>query len=494
VLLIIKTKIIGNFLTFVPVLKNLIFMGGLFGVISKQKCITDLFYGTDYHSHLGTRKGGMATWCGNGTFARSIHSLESSHFRNKFEDDLKKFEGNSGIGVISDTDPQPIILNSHLGKFAIVTVGKINNIAEMERELLSLGRSFSEMSSGSTNPTELTALLITEGKNYAEGIENAQQKIKGSCSFLLLTEDGIYASRDKYGRTPLIIGKKEDAYAIASETCSFANLGYEEDYYIGPGEVVFIGLDGYRQIAPPKDKLQICSFLWVYYGYPTSSYEKINVDDVRYSLGYIMGENDPTPLDASSAIPDSGTCMAIGYASGKKIPYRCSVVKYTPTWPRSFMPSNQSVRNTVAKMKLIPNKSLLREKRIAFCDDSIVRGTQLKDNAQVLLEYGAKEIHIRISCPPLVFPCEYIGFSASRSPLELITRRFILSKEGAHDRNLEKYICASSLEYQQMVSYIKNDLQLSSLQFNSIETLVKAIGLPKESICTHCFDGSSYGG
>lgn len=469
-------------------------MGGLFGVISKQKCITDLFYGTDYHSHLGTRKGGLATWNGNGNFARSIHSLENSHFRTKFEDDLTKFEGNFGIGVISDTDPQPIILNSHLGKFAIVTVGKINNISELEKDLLSIGRNFSELSSGSTNPTEVTALLITEGKNYLEGIENVQQKIKGSCTFLLLTEEGIYASRDKYGRTPLIIGKKDDAFAVASETCSFANIGYEEEYYLGPGEVVFINNDGYKQLAKPKDKLQICSFLWVYYGYPTSSYEKINVDDVRYSLGYMMGEKDTTPLDVSSAIPDSGICMAIGYASGKKIPYRCSIVKYTPTWPRSFMPSNQSVRNTVAKMKLIPNKSLLREKRIAFCDDSIVRGTQLKDNAQVLYSYGAKEIHIRISCPPLVYPCEFIGFSASRSPLELITRRFILANEGSYNKNLEKYVCASSLEYQAMVNYIKGELKLSSLKFNSVETLVKAIGLPKESICTYCFDGTSYGG
>ncbi|MDD2504240.1 MAG: amidophosphoribosyltransferase [Clostridia bacterium] len=469
-------------------------MGGLFGVITKQKCISDLFYGTDYHSHLGTRKGGLATWNDNGSFARSIHSLESSQFRTKFEGDLHKFEGNSGIGVISDTDPQPLILNSHLGKFAIVTVGKINNMSELENEMLSLGKNFSELSSGATNPTEVVALLITEGKNYIEGIENAQKKIKGSCTFLILTEKGIFASRDKYGRTPLILGKKDEGFAVASETCSFANLGYEEEHYLGPGEVLFITSEGYEQLAKPKEKLQICSFLWVYYGYPTSSYEKINVDDVRYQLGYIMGEEDSTPLDVSSAIPDSGTCMAIGYASGKRIPYRCSIVKYTPTWPRSFMPSNQSVRNTVAKMKLIPNKSLLREKRIAFCDDSIVRGTQLRDNAEVMYGYGAKEVHIRISCPPLVYPCEYIGFSASRSPLELITRRFILSKEGAHDSNLSKYICASSLEYQQMVSYIKSELKLSSLKFNSVETLVKAIGLPKESICTHCFDGSSYGG
>ncbi|MDP3452635.1 MAG: amidophosphoribosyltransferase [Bacteroidales bacterium] len=467
-------------------------MGGLFGVISRQKCITDLFYGTDYHSHLGTRRGGLATLNINGNFARSIHNLENTHFRAKFEDDLKKFDGLSGIGVISDTDPQPIILNSHLGKFAIVTVGKINNMAELEKELLSGGRNFTELSSGSTNPTELTALLITEGKSFEEGIAIANKRIEGSCTFLLLTESGIIAARDKFGRTPLIIGKKEGSLSVASETCCFSNLGYEDEYYLGPGEVVRISHDGYEQIIKPGKRLQICSFLWIYYGYPTSSYEKINVDDVRFSLGYSLGETDDTELDVSSAIPDSGTCMAIGFAAGKKIPYRNAIVKYTPTWPRSFMPSDQSIRDLVARMKLIPNKSLLREKRIAFCDDSIVRGTQLKDNAQTLIGFGAKEIHIRISCPPLVFPCEFLNFSASRSPLELITRRYILQKEGSHNKNTEKYSDPSTKEYQEMVTFIKNELGLSSLRFNTIDTLVKSIGLPKESVCTHCFDGSGY--
>jgi amidophosphoribosyltransferase len=469
-------------------------MGGLFGVISKQKCITDLFYGTDYHSHLGTRRGGMVTWNLSGNFSRAIHNLENSHFRTKFEEDLHKFDGLSGIGVISDTDAQPIIINSHLGKFAISTVGKINNIPQLEQEILANGKNFTELSSGSTNPTELAALLITDGKDFTEGIKNAQDKIKGSCTFLLLYKDGIIASRDKFGRTPLVIGKKDGSYAVASETCSFSNLGFEEEYNIGPGEVVLITAEGFTQLVPPGKKLQICSFLWVYYGYPTSIYEKINVDDVRFSLGYALGSKDNTDLDVSSAIPDSGTCMAIGFASGKKIPYRCAIVKYTPTWPRSFMPSDQSIRNLVAKMKLIPNKSLIREKKIAFCDDSIVRGTQLKDNAKTLLGFGAKEVHIRISCPPLVFPCEYINFSASRSPLELITRRFILEKEGAHNKNLEKYSDSNTDEYREMVDYIKNDLKLSSLRFNSVEDLVNAIGLPKESICTHCFDGTSYGG
>lgn len=469
-------------------------MGGLFGIISKQKCITDLFYGTDYHSHLGTRRGGMVTWNNNGSFARAIHNLENSHFRTKFEEDLYKFDGLSGIGVISDTDAQPIIINSHLGKFAISTVGKINNIAPLESELLAIRKNFTELSSGSTNPTELVALLITEGENFTEGIKNVQSKIKGSCTFLLLYKEGIIAVRDKFGRTPLVIGKKEGSFAVASETCSFSNLDFEEEYYLGPGEVVLITSDGYKQLVPPGQKLQICSFLWVYYGYPTSTYEKINVDDVRYSLGYALGLKDKVSLDVSSAIPDSGTCMAIGFASGKKIPYRCAIVKYTPTWPRSFMPSDQSIRDLVAKMKLIPNKSLIREKKVAFCDDSIVRGTQLRDNAKILLSYGAKEVHIRISCPPLVYPCEFINFSASRSPLELITRRYIMEKEGAHDINLSKYSDANTDEYKRMVEYIKKDLKLSSLSFNSIEDLVSSIGLAKESICTHCFDGTSYGG
>ncbi len=467
-------------------------MGGLFGVISKQKCVTDLFYGTDYHSHLGTRRGGVATYNTNGNFARAIHNLHNSQFRTKFEDDLKKFDGNSGIGVISDNDPQPIILNSHLGKFAIATVAKINNIKELEKELISSGRSFTELSSGDTNPTELTALLITEGKSFAQGIAIAQERIKGSCSFLILTENSIIASRDRYGRTPLVIGQKEGSWAVASETCSFANLGYEEHHYLGPGEVVEITSEGFKTVVAPGKRLQICSFLWIYYGYPTSSYEGINVDDVRFSLGYTLGEKDKTKLDVSSAIPDSGTCMAIGFAAGKKIPYRCAVVKYTPTWPRSFTPSDQSIRDLVARMKLIPNKSLLREKRIAFCDDSIVRGTQLRDNAQILMGYGAKEIHIRISCPPLVFPCEFLNFTASRSPLELITRRYILQKEGNHNTNLEKYSNPNTGEYREMVEYIRKELKLSSLKYNDMESLIKSVGLPKKSVCTHCFDGTGY--
>ncbi len=477
-------------------------MGGVFGVISTQKCKTDLFYGTDYHSHLGTKRGGMAVYNGDGIFARDIHSIESSYFRIKFEDDLVKYTGKSGIGVISDTDAQPIVINSHLGRFAIVTVGKINNISELEADMLKRHKNFTELSSGKTNPTELIAQIITEGETFAEGIEFVQQRVKGSCSFLLLTEDGIIASRDLYGRTPLIIGSKCTldeaneqvmAHAIATETCSFSNLGYEQCYIVGPGEAVKISHDNIEQIVKPKEKMQICSFLWIYYGYPVSSYENINVDDVRYSLGYQLGTEDPTELEIVSSIPDSGTCMAIGFSDGKNIPYRSAVVKYTPTWPRSFTPVNQSMRDLVAKMKLIPNNSILREKKLVFCDDSIVRGTQLRDNVKHLYDYGAKEVHVRISCPPLIFPCEFLNFSASRSPLELISRRYILMKEGAHDKNIGKYVQNTSTEYSEMVDYIRKELNLASLKFNSIDHLLNAINLPKDRICTHCFDGTSYG-
>jgi amidophosphoribosyltransferase len=477
-------------------------MGGLFGVISTHKCATDLFYGTDYHSHLGTKRGGMAVYNGNGIFARDIHSLENSYFRIKFEGDLDKYTGSSGIGVISDTDPQPIVVNSHLGKFAIVTVGRVKNIDELEKEILSKNKNFTELSSGKTNQTELIAQIITDASSFEEGIDKVQQKIKGSCSFVILTENCLIASRDLYGRTPIIIGGKSLqnesgehilSHAVASETCSFSNLGFEQEYIIGPGEAVKITPESITQLVKPKKKMQICSFLWVYYGYPVSCYENINVDNVRYALGYKLGQEDKTDIEVAASIPDSGTCMAIGFSDGKNIPFRNAIVKYTPTWPRSFMPANQNIRNLVAKMKLIPNNSLLREKKIVFCDDSIVRGTQLRDNVKHLYDYGAKEVHVRISCPPLLYPCEFINFSESRTPLELITRRYVLMKEGAHDKNLGKYVKNNTREYNDMVEYIKNELNLASLKFNTIENLVKAIGLPKEMICTHCFDGSSYG-
>ena len=466
-------------------------MGGFFGTISKSSCVTDLFYGTDYNSHLGTRRGGMATYDKNAGFIRSIHNLENSYFRTKFEAGLPKFSGNAGIGIISDTDAQPIVINSHLGKFAIVTVAKINNIDELEKELLAANRHFSELSSGKTNQTELVALLITQGKDFVEGIENVYNRIKGSCSMLLLTEDAILVARDKLGRTPIVIGKKDGAYAATSESSSFPNLDYEIERYVGPGEIIRMTADGLEQLRKPNEKMQICSFLWVYYGFPVSCYEGKNVEEVRFLSGYKMGKKDTSEVDCVCGIPDSGVGMALGYAEGKGVPYHRAISKYTPTWPRSFTPSNQEMRSLVAKMKLIPNRAMLEGRRMLFCDDSIVRGTQLRDNVKILYDYGAKEVHMRIACPPLIYGCPYIAFTSSKSDLELITRRIIKELEGDENKNLDKYAKTDSPEYQKLVQIIADRFGLTSLKFNTLETLIEAIGLPKCKVCTHCFDGSS---
>ena len=467
-------------------------MGGFFGTISKSPCATDLFYGTDYNSHLGTRRGGMVTFDKEAGFTRSIHNLESSYFRTKFEAALPRFVGNSGIGIISDTDAQPIVLNSHLGRFAIVTVAKINNIKELEDELLAKNMHFSELSSGKTNQTELVALLITEGKDFVEGIENVYDKIKGSCSMLLLTEDGIIAARDKWGRTPIVIGKKEGAFAATSESSSLPNLDYEIEKYVGPGEIIRMRADGLEQLRKPNEGMQICSFLWVYYGFPVSCYEGRNVEEVRFLSGFKMGQRDESEVDCVCGIPDSGVGMALGYAEGKGVPYHRAITKYTPTWPRSFTPANQEMRSLVAKMKLIPNRAMMEGHRVLFCDDSIVRGTQLKDNVKVLYDYGAKEILMRIVCPPLIYGCPFIGFTSSKSDMELITRRIIKDLEGDENKNLDKYAQTDSPEYKKMVSVIAERFGLTSLKFNTLEILIEAIGLPKCKVCTHCFDGSSH--
>ena len=466
-------------------------MGGFFGTVSKTSCVTDLFYGTDYNSHLGTKRGGLATYSEEQGFIRSIHNLQSSYFRTKFEEELDKFKGNAGIGIISDTDAQPIIINSHLGRFAIVTVAKVTNLKELEEELLSQNMHFAELSSGSTNQTELIALLIIQGKNFVEGIENVYNHIKGSCSMLLLTEDGVIAARDKWGRTPIVIGKKEGAYAATSESNSFPNLDFEIERYLGPGEIVRMHADRLEQLRKPDDKMQICSFLWVYYGFPNSCYEGRNVEEVRFTSGLKMGEQDDCDADCVCGIPDSGIGQALGYAEGKGIPYHRAITKYTPTWPRSFTPSKQELRSLVAKMKLIPNRAMLQDKRIIFCDDSIVRGTQLHDNVKILFDYGAKEVHMRIGCPPLIYGCPFIGFTPLRSEMELITRQIIKELEGDENKNLDKYATTGSPEYEKMVGIIAKRFGLSSLKFNTIETLIEAIGLPKCKVCTHCFDGSS---
>lgn len=466
-------------------------MGGFFGTVSQTKCITDLFYGTDYNSHLGTRRGGMATFCRENGFYRSIHNLESTYFRTRFEPELGKFLGNAGVGVISDTDAQPMLMNSHLGRFALVTVAKINNLEEIAQKLLAENMHLSEFSSGRINPTELVALLIIKGKTYVDGIENVFRTVKGSCTMLLLTEDGIIAARDSWGRTPAVVGKKNGAYAVTSESTAFSNLGYDISYYLGPGEIVRLRADGMEQLRKPNKGLQICSFLWVYYGFPTSCYEGKNVEEVRYKSGKAMGEEDDAEVDCVCGIPDSGIGMATGYAAGHGVPYQRAISKYTPTWPRSFTPTNPEVRSLVAKMKLITNKDMLRGKRLCFCDDSIVRGTQLKDSAKELKADGAKEVHMRIACPPLIYGCPFVNFTSSKNDMELITRRVIRDLEGDAYKNLDKYAETDSDEYKRMVAEIAKRLNLDSLKFSKLETLVESIGLPKCRICTHCFDGSS---
>lgn len=467
-------------------------MGGFFGVASKIECRNDLYYGTDYNSHLGTRRAGLVTYePETGKFCRKIHSLENTYFRTKFEEDLDRFKGYMGIGVISDTDPQPIIFNSHLGKFAIVTVAKINNINELEEDLLKQGAHFAELSSGATNPTELIALLITRASSFAEGIKNVFKRVEGSCSILILTEHEIIAARDILGRTPIIIGHKKGAYALSSESTSFPNLDYQILRDLGPGEVVRITSDDVETLVEPNDEMQICSFLWVYYGFPTSTYEDRNVEDVRFASGFMMGQEDEAEVDCVCGIPDSGVGMALGYASGKGVPYRRAISKYTPTWPRSFTPPRQEMRDLVAKMKLVPNKAMLKGQRALFCDDSIVRGTQLNDNVKVLYDCGAKEVHMRIACPPLIYGCKYLGFTSSKSDLELLTRRIIGELEGDPNKNLEAYTKTDSPEYEILVEKIRERYNLTSLKFSKIEHLVKAIGLPKCKICTHCFDGTS---
>lgn len=466
-------------------------MGGFFGTTSQSDCVQDLFYGTDYHSHLGTKRGGMAVKNNKG-YVRSIHNIENDYFRSKFEAELPSLHGNKGIGVISDCDSQPLIIGSRLGTFAIVTVGKINNIKELVQKAFKSHMHFSEMSGGETNPTELAAMLISEQDSFESGIQYAQESIKGSCSMLLLTEKGIYAVRDKLGRTPVIIGKKDGAYAVTSETCAFPNLGYETDYYLGPGEIVFMTPDGYEQRRKPSNKMQICAFLWVYYGYPASNYENINVESVRYRCGRFLAKADDIPIDFVSGIPDSGIGHAMGYAMEKQVPYKRPFVKYTPTWPRSFIPQNETMRKLVAKMKLIPIRTLIEGKKILFCEDSIVRGTQLQNTVQLLYDYGAVEIHMRTACPTLIYPCEFLNFSISHSTLNLAGRKAIREIETNGEEYLDEYARAGTEKNTAMIEHIRKRLNLTSLKFQKLDDLVNAIGLPKEKICLHCWDGSSY--
>ncbi|HIV17994.1 MAG TPA: amidophosphoribosyltransferase [Candidatus Merdivicinus intestinigallinarum] len=466
-------------------------MGGFFGVVSKNDCVMDLFFGVDYHSHLGTRRGGMAVYSEEG-FERAIHNIENSPFRTKFEKDAGEMHGNMGIGCISDYEPQPLIVRSHLGNYAITTVGRINNEKELvEKALDHSGRHFLEMSGGKVNATELVASIINEKEDLVSGLQYAQEVIDGSMSILLLTKDGIYAARDKAGRTPIILGSKEDAVCASFESFSYLNLGYTPLRELGPGEIVLIDKDLNVQVkAAPRDKMKICAFLWIYYGYPTSCYEGVNVEAMRNRCGEIMAKNDHVEVDYVAGIPDSGTPHAVGYANASGYPFARPFIKYTPTWPRSFMPTNQAMRNLVAHMKLIPVEELIHGKRLLFIDDSIVRGTQMGGTAKFLYDSGAKEVHIRSACPPILFGCKYLNFSRSSSEMELITRRTImeLEGEGGFD-HLDEYADSKTERYKKMVEAIGKKLDFTTLGYQTLDGMLEAIGLPKDQVCTYCWTG-----
>ena len=468
-------------------------MGGFFGVASKQDCVLELFYGVDYHSHLGTRRGGMAVY-GKDGFNRAIHNIENSPFRTKFERDVEELKGNLGIGCISDYEPQPLLLQSHLGSFAITTIGKINNQDEILEKAYKDGRShFLEMSGGQINATELIGSLICRKSSIVEGIRYAQEMVDGSLSLLIMTKDGIYAARDRYGRTPVVIGKKEDAYCVSFENFAYLNLGYNHDRELGPGEIAYITPESVETLVQPGEKMRICSFLWVYYGYPTSSYEGINVEEMRYHCGSMLAKRDGDSVhpDIVAGVPDSGVAHAIGYSNESGIPYARPFIKYTPTWPRSFMPTNQSQRDLIARMKLIPVQALIENKKLLLIDDSIVRGTQLRETTEFLYRSGAKEVHVRPACPPLVFGCKYLNFSRSKSDMELITRRVIREQEGDNcpEEVLEEYTNPDSCRYAKMIEEIRRIQNFTTLRFHRLDDLLASIGLEPCKVCTYCFSG-----
>ena len=465
-------------------------MGGFFGVVSKKDCVFDLFFGIDYHSHLGTRRGGMAVYGENG-FDRSIHNIENAPFRTKFEQDVLKMKGNMGIGCISDYEPQPLIVKSHHGTYAITTVSKINNINELQDNLFKTGFShFLEMSGGDINPTELVASLINTKENLVDGIKYALDSIDGSLTLLLMNEKGIYAARDKYGRTPAVIGHKQDSYAISFESFAYLNLGYNDYKELGPGEICVITNEGVKTLVKPGDKMRICTFLWVYYGYPSSSYEGISVERMRYNCGKYIAMRDNVEADVVAGVPDSGTAHAVGYSNQSGIPFSRPFIKYTPTWPRSFMPTIQEKRDLIAKMKLIPVHDLLEGKKLLLLDDSIVRGTQMRETTEYLFQSGAKEVHIRSACPPLVYGCKYLNFSRSKSEMELITRRVIAKLEGdVTDEILKQYTDPDSEKYKNMVEAIRKELKFTSLAFNRLDDLKKACEIDENKLCTYCWDG-----
>ncbi len=465
-------------------------MGGIFGVVSKQDCVMDLFFGVDYHSHLGTRRGGMAVYSQDYGFARAIHNIENSPFRTKFDKDVEEMHGNMGIGCISDNEPQPLLIRSHLGSFAITTVGRINNEKELVEEIFQGNIHFQEMSGDRVNATELVACLINQKSSIVEGIRYAQDRIDGSMSLLVLNSQGIYAARDKKGRTPIAVGQKEGSYCCSFESFAYLNLGYSEYREVGPGEILLITPEGIQQMSPPQPEMKICAFLWTYYGYPPSSYEGVSVEGMRMRCGEILAKNDNAQVDYVAGVPDSGTPHAIGYAHQSGIPFARPFIKYTPTWPRSFMPTSQTMRNLVAHMKLLPVDELIRDKRLLFIDDSIVRGTQMGGTAKFLYSSGAKEVHIRSACPPIMYGCKYLNFSRSTSDMELITRRAIAELEGDNqDYDLAEYADCHSEKYKQMADKICEMLGFTSLGYQTVEGTIEAIGLPACKVCTYCWNG-----
>ena len=466
-------------------------MGGFFGVASKDDCVFDLFFGTDYHSHLGTRRAGMAVYSEKEGFDRAIHNIENAPFRTKFDKDVSTMRGSLGIGCISDYEPQPLIIRSHHGTYAITTVGKINNKDEIVDELFQSGRGhFLEMSGGDINATELVAAVINQRDNLIEGIQYAQELIDGSLTMLIMTPKGIYAARDRYGRTPVTVGRKKDALCVSFESFAYLNLGYAPERELGPGEIVVVTPEEARTLAAPGKDMKICTFLWIYYGYPSSSYEGISVEQMRYNCGAMLAKRDDAHPDIVAGVPDSGTAHAIGYANESGLPFSRPFIKYTPTWPRSFMPTIQSQRNLIAKMKLLPVHDLIKDRSLLLIDDSIVRGTQLRETTEFLYQSGAKEVHIRPACPPLLFGCKYLNFSRSGSEMELIARRVIQEMEGENKYpNLSVYADPDSTEYREMLEKIREKLNFTSLRYHRLDDMIASVGIDKCKLCTYCWDG-----
>lgn len=466
-------------------------MGGFFGVTSKQDCVFDLFFGTDYHSHLGTRRAGMAVYSKENGFDRAIHNIENAPFRTKFDKDVNVMHGYMGIGCISDYEPQPLIVRSHHGTYAIMTVGKINNTDEIIKKMFDSGHThFLEMSGGDINATELVAAIINQKEHLVEGIQHAQEVIDGSMTIVLLTPKGIYAARDKMGRTPVAVGKKDDGYCISFESFAYLNLGYVADRELGPGEIVILTPEGTQTLAKPGEDMKICTFLWVYYGYPSSSYEGISVEEMRYECGKRLAQRDDAAPDTVAGVPDSGIAHAIGYANESGIPFSRPFIKYTPTWPRSFMPAIQSKRNLIAKMKLIPVHELIQNKSLLLIDDSIVRGTQLRETTEFLYQSGAKEVHVRPACPPILYGCKYLNFSRSSSEMDLITRRIIEQITGDYKNvHLEKFSNPDTPEYQKMIDEICKQLNFTSLRYHRLDDMIESVGIDPGKLCTYCWDG-----